>query len=144
MASVSQEIPEKDPAQLKRFWLDTAGILVAIAAIGFLVPYVRANEIRQWPPYVVGVAALLSLCAFILPAAVLRVMYRSYMLPFVLIGLVMSRVVLGILFFLIVFPVGVLMRASGKDPMRRTLDKKLTSYRNKSEIRSKESVEAPF
>jgi hypothetical protein len=44
------------------------------------------------------------------------------------IGFVMSYVVLGILFFLVFAPIGALLRATGSDPMQRTLDGSTRSY----------------
>jgi hypothetical protein len=39
-----------------------------------------------------------------------------------------SPVVLGIMFFLVVTPIGLLMRAFGKDPLRLRFDKSASSY----------------
>ena len=40
----------------------------------------------------------------------------------VLMAIIMSPIVLGLLFFLVVTPVGLLMRATGKDPLRLRQD----------------------
>lgn len=144
MSSIQNEIPEKTPAEVKSFWLQTAGIIAGIAALGFIIPYLRVNEVRVWPAYAVGVAGVVAVLAVVLPAKLLNTLYRSYMLPFVLIGMVMSRVVLGILFYVVVWPIGVFVKMGGKDPMNRTLDKAATTYRTPSKHPSRESAEAPF
>jgi len=41
---------------------------------------------------------------------------------------IVSPVVLGIMFFLVVTPMGLLMRAFGKDPLRLRFEKDLPSY----------------
>ncbi len=41
---------------------------------------------------------------------------------------IVNPVVLAIMFFLVITPIGLLMRALGKDPLRLRLDKAATSY----------------
>jgi hypothetical protein len=44
------------------------------------------------------------------------------------IGLVLSYAILAVLFFVIIAPIGLLLRAFGKDPMRRRFDERARSY----------------
>jgi len=44
------------------------------------------------------------------------------------IGWVMSHVILAVIFFLVITPIGLLMRALGRDPMNRRFDPSTTSY----------------
>ena len=44
------------------------------------------------------------------------------------IGFVLSHVILGVLFFAIIAPIGLLMRILGRDPMQRTLDPEAETY----------------
>ena len=57
---------------------------------------------------------------------------------------VMSRVILGIVFYLVVLPISILMRFSGRDPMHREFDGALDSYRIKSDPKDKLRMEKPF
>lgn len=58
------------------------------------------------------------------------------------IGFVMSYVVLGILFFGVFAPIGALLRATGSDPMQRSLQNGERSYW--SEARARRSKESYF
>jgi hypothetical protein len=44
------------------------------------------------------------------------------------IGFVVSHVLLGAVYYLFLTPIGLIMRATGYDPMRRRFDQKLRSY----------------
>jgi hypothetical protein len=41
---------------------------------------------------------------------------------------VLGRIVMAILFFAVVTPVGLVMRTAGRDPLRRRLDREASSY----------------
>ncbi|HXC13991.1 MAG TPA: hypothetical protein VNV39_14265 [Stellaceae bacterium] len=41
---------------------------------------------------------------------------------------VLGRIVMAILFFAVVTPVGLVMRMAGRDPLRRRLDREASSY----------------
>jgi saxitoxin biosynthesis operon SxtJ-like protein len=74
-----------------------------------------------------AVAALFLVSALLAPALLgpLNRLWRG-------LGLLLSRIttpiVMGVLFFAVVTPVGVLMRASGKDPLRLRPDRGASSY----------------
>jgi len=55
-----------------------------------------------------------------------------------------TRIILGILFYGLFLPIGVVMRLFGKDPMQRKLDRGLSSYRVTSENDDKSNVERPY
>jgi hypothetical protein len=55
-----------------------------------------------------------------------------------------TRLILGILFYGVFLPFGMVMRLLGKDPMHRKLDDTVSTYRVKSHNDSKDSVERPF
>jgi len=61
-----------------------------------------------------------------------------------MIGSVVNATVLAIVFFMVITPMGMIMRMMGKDPMRRKLDKSLASYRMISKVRADNHVERPF
>ena len=65
------------------------------------------------------VSALFSLVA---PAAN-RFLYVALILVTFPIGFVMSYLVMGIIFFLVITPVGLFFRLIGRDPLRRRLDR---------------------
>ena len=59
-------------------------------------------------------------------------------------GWINTRIILGIMFYLVFFPFGVLMRLFGKDPMSRKLDSTATSYRILSDASDKDHYERPY
>lgn len=58
----------------------------------------------------------------------MRAIYVGWMIAVFPIGWVVSHVVLGVVFFLVMTPIGLLMRAMGRDPMERAFDRTATSY----------------
>ena len=132
------EIPELDKKGLRDFGLITGGLFAVI--FGLLLPYLFGSSLPWWPWLV---CVVLVIWALIAPQS-LNPVYRLWMRVGLLIGSVVSRVILGLVFFLVVTPIGLMMRAIGKDPMNRRLDDSATSYRELiSEVKSND-YEKPF
>ena len=55
-----------------------------------------------------------------------------------------TRLILGILFYGLFMPFGLVMRVFGKDPLHRKLDDKSASYRVKSRSVDRNNVEHPY
>jgi len=64
----------------------------------------------------VAVAAVLLLLAAVAPAA-LRPVYRGWMKLGAALGWINTRIILTVAFFLVVTPIGVIMRLAGRSPM---------------------------
>ncbi|UJX42453.1 hypothetical protein K9F62_07230 [Desulfovibrio sp. JY] len=102
--------------QKKSFWLsatreqakDTGMALVLVSLIVFFV----TREIRY-----ATIAALLLLLDMIAPALYKPVAKLWFGLSNVM-GMVMSKVLLSLIFYLVLTPMGVLRTLGGKDPMR--------------------------
>ena len=109
------EMPELDRKGLRDFGLITGALFALI--FGVLFPFQLGLSWPLWPWIVLVVLALM---AFISPMA-LNPVYIIWMKIGGVIGSVMSRIILGIVFFLVVTPIGLIMRAMGNDPMRRKL-----------------------
>ncbi|MBX9635105.1 MAG: hypothetical protein K2X44_09005 [Magnetospirillum sp.] len=96
---------------------------VVFTIIG-LWPLKAGGDMRLW--------ALGGAAAFLLAALVVPRMLRPLNLLWFKFGQllhhIVTPVVMGLLFFLTVTPVGLLMRATGKDPMRLKRDPKAVSY----------------
>ena len=130
-------IPELNTKGLREFGLVTGGIIAVL--FGLFFPWLLEINIPLWPWILAGLLAAWSLIA---PAS-LRPIYRGWMK----FGLFMSKIttplILGIIFYLVFFPTGVIMRLFN-DPMRRKLDADLKTYRIKSREQDKKSMENPF
>ena len=132
------EIPELDKKGLRDFGLITGALFVLI--FGLLLPW---KFEWQWPIWPWVILAILSFMAFAMPMQ-LEPVYRVWMRIGLVIGSVMSRVILGLVFFLVVTPIGLMMRATGKDPMNRELNDSLESYREPISENKSNSFDRPF
>jgi hypothetical protein len=59
-------------------------------------------------------------------------------------GWINTRIILGLVFFILFAPVALLLRILGKDPLHRKLDDKASTYRVDSEKLPRERMEKPF
>ena len=131
-------IPELDEKGLRRFGITTG---MAIGAIfGLLLPWLFGFSYPLWP-WPVG--AILIIWA-LLSAGSMNRFYVGWMKAALLISKVTTPIVLGIAFFFVFFPVAIIFRLLGKDPMERQLDSDVDTYRHKSEPITPESMEKPF
>ena len=108
--------------QLRSFGLLVGGIF---ALIGVWPALWRGQPLRLWGVIVGG--ALLAL-ALIWPRSLAQV-YRLWMAVGAVLGWINTRLILGVLFYGVFTPIGLLMRLRGKDPMRRTLTPEVDTYR---------------
>jgi len=79
-----------------------------------------------------GLGVLSMLLSLVAPKANWPIYVGLSILAFP-IGFVLSYVIMGILFFLIIAPIALLLKALGKDPMHRKYDRAVTSYWQKLE-----------
>ena len=116
------------PEQLRSFGLIVGGVF---SLLGVWPALVHGLPMRAWA---LGPGVLLIAPALIYPA-VLKGPYRAWMAAGRLLGWINSRVILSIFFYVILTPVGVVLRLLGKDPMRRRYDPAAGSYRQAREPR---------
>jgi hypothetical protein len=132
------DIPELDAKGLRSFALTTGGIVVAL--FGLLLPWLLDLGFPIWP-WVLG--AVLSVWGLAAPAT-LRPVYRGWMRFGLLASRITTPIILGIVFYVVIMPMGLVMRLFGHDPMRRKLDTDEASYRVPSKPATRESVERPY
>lgn len=101
------------------------GIVFAVvfALIG-VWPLKAGGDLRLWA---LGLAALFLVVAFVAPK-LLKPLNLVWFKVGLLLHKIMTPLIMGLLFFLTVTPVGLLMRATGKDPMRLKRDPAVASY----------------
>ena len=85
-----------------------------------------------------GAGLALCLCRIIPP--LFRGIYRVWLGFSVILGYFISRILLTIVFFLVIMPIGLFMRLLGKDPMERKLDPAAASYWQKKEAQEDNSI----
>lgn len=74
-----------------------------------------------------GLGGVLVLFGTLLPL-VLRPLYTVWMALALVLGFIMTRVLLTLVYFLLVLPIGLALRLAGKDLLDRTLDPAASSY----------------
>ena len=110
-----------DTKQLRSFGLIVGGLFTLIS----MWPAVLRGQPRLWGLLLGGVLVALAL---VLPASLARI-YRLWMTVGEVLGWINTRIILGVLFYALFTPMGLLMRLRGKDPMRRTLAPEVETYR---------------
>ncbi len=109
--------------QLRRFGVLVGGIF---ALIGLWPVVLRAEEPRVWALVLGG---LLILLALVWPTG-LGPVYRSWMTIGHVLGWVNTRLLLGLVFYGLITPMGLVRRfLLGKDPMRRQFEPEANTYR---------------
>ena len=111
-----------DNKQLRSFGLLVGGVF---ALIGVWPMVFRGMPPRPWA---LILAALLIAPALIFPRA-LTLPHRGWMALSEILGWVNTRIILGVIFYILLTPIGVIRRLLGKDPMGRQLRPELDSYR---------------
>jgi hypothetical protein len=108
--------------QLRAFGLTVGGIF---GAIGLWPAVVSSEAVRLWA---VVLGGLLLLLALVWPRS-LRLVYRVWMWLGEGLGWINSRMILGVIFYGLFTPAGLLMRLRGYDPLRRRSEPDADTYR---------------
>lgn len=129
---------KKEKKELREFGLIFGAMVVLI--FGLFFPWLLE---RPWPAWPWIVAAIFAVTGLALPLA-LKPVYRLWMKIGHVLGWINVRIILGIVFFLLFFPVSLIFRLIGRDPMARRLDEKMASYRVTSHSPPKDQMEKPY
>ncbi len=100
---------DQSPRALRRFGIIVGAVLLLLGTLLLL------GERKAGGPFL-SLGALLVLLAAFVPS-VLRYVYKPWMILAFAMSWVVSRIILTLLFFLIVTPVGLLQRFCGKRPL---------------------------
>jgi hypothetical protein len=134
---MSKSDEKMSPKELRKFGLVTGGMLILF--FDLLIPWIWDLSMPLWPLIVAGVLATMAL---VFPAS-LGPVYKVWMRFAEALGWVNTRIILGVIFFVIFFPFGMIMRMFN-DPMRRKLDASADSYRLPSSPTKPANMERPF
>jgi len=136
--STEHPIPELDRKGLREFGLTTGGIIAVL--FGLFFPWLIERPIPRWPFVILLVLGGLALAA---PLA-LKPVYKGWMRFGLLMSKITTPLIMGVVFYVLITPMGLVMRLSGKDAMARRLHQQVKSYRIKSETTPPERLEKPF
>ncbi|HET9843056.1 MAG TPA: SxtJ family membrane protein [Gammaproteobacteria bacterium] len=123
---------------LRKFGLLLGSIFVAL--FGMLIPVIRSNPYPEWPWFL---AMGFWVPALIYPKA-LSLVYTYWMKMGEFLGYINTQLLLGLLFFTIITPIGIMKRFFGNDIIGKQFDKNLTSYAKRIESRPVKHMEDPF
>lgn len=133
-----QVVPKLDAKGLRQFGVMMAGFIAGV--FGLVLPWLWNFSFPVWPW---AMACLFAIWALMAPMS-LNPVYIGWMRVALVVGNVVNSIILGAVFFLVMWPIGLFMRMAGKDPMCRELDVDVESYRVVSESRSPKHMERPF
>src|SRR5919106_1349987 len=123
--------------ELRNFGLIVGGIFLIIG----IWPLVwRGEGMRLWA---LGIGAVLVPLGLIIPA-VLAPVFKVWMKVGHVLGWINTRIILGILFYGLITPMGVVMRLFGWDAMRRVVVRDAQTYRVVRQPRPKSHMTRQF
>ena len=108
--------------QLRSFGLTVGGVF---ALIGLWPTIYHAVSPRWWA---VLIAVLLMVPALVFPTTLFWI-HRGWIVFGHVLGWINTRIILGIVFYFVVTPIGLIRHLLGKDPMGRQLRPDLDTYR---------------
>ena len=119
MDRMNQQPTTKD---LRQFGLLVGGVFTVIG----LWPAVFRGESLRWWGMVLG--CLLIVLGALVPQS-LKQVHGGWMKVGHVLGAINTKIILGIIYYLLITPMGLVMRLMGKDPMHRALTQDVDSYR---------------
>ncbi|WP_107669014.1 SxtJ family membrane protein [Cyanothece sp. BG0011] len=132
------EIPKLDKKGLREFGLITGGMIALL--FGLLLPLLWGHSLPLIPWII---AAVLGSLGLLIPQS-LAPIYQGWMRVAQVLAWVNSRVILGLIFFIIVTPMGLFMKLIKRDPLTRKFEFRSETYRVSSQIKNKLSMEKPY
>lgn len=113
-----------NPSEKELRWF--AGLQVLFfCAVAWLI--LRQSGSTTAASLIAGAAILAGVAGIVKPATV-RPYYLAWMVAVYPIGWVMSHLILAGVYYLVLTPIGLLLRLTGRDPMQRRPDSEATSY----------------
>ena len=133
-----EAIPKLDKKGLRQFGFMFGSIIAGL--FGIVLPWLFDFKYPYWP----WVVLLVFFAWGLLAPNTIEPFYKLWMRFGLLLNAVMSRIILGIVYYAVVLPTGLIMKLKGYDPMNREFDADLDSYRIKNENVDKKQMEKPF
>ena len=119
LITINKDPPKKD--------LNTFGLLLpAFTLILAALFYWRTGGDRA-PRYILAVGLTLAALYWLIPS-LNRYIYLGFTYAAFPIGYVVSHVILAATYYLVITPIGLVMRLLGRDPMHRSFDRTAPTY----------------
>ncbi len=132
--------------------LRSFGLLFAVfftLVLGIVVPMLRQefsalfSSLSLWPRWPWAVGGTVMAWAVIHPGS-LHLLQRPWMVFADVAGWINTRIIMFLLFYFLILPIGFIMRLFGYDPMQRKIDKQLESYRNVRKAQDRDHMRHPY
>ena len=124
---------KEDKTTLRKFGVTVGSVLLIVGIVLYLTG--KSSSVIFG-----GAGVLLILFGLILPN-ILKPLNKIWMTLAVILGWFMSRLILFILFYFVITPIGFFLRIAGKDFLNLRTDKNFDSYWEKREKRVKEKID---
>lgn len=131
-------IPDLDATGLRRFALQVGGLTALL--FGVALPWLFGFAYPLWPWLAGGGLISWGLVA----PTTLRPIYLVWMRCGVIVHRIVSPIVLGVIFLLVITPTACIRRLFGHDAIARGFDTSARTYRTASRARTPQSMERPF
>lgn len=124
--------------ELKKFGYSVGGVLLIIGIVSYFLG-------GKFSIYFTSIGLFLAVLGLSLPEVLLP-LQKLWMAFAVILGFIMTRVILSILFYIVITPIGFVARIFGKDFLDEKIDKTKSSYWNYREKKEydKTSTEQQF
>lgn len=139
----NHEVTSNKKTQFSAKELRDFGLIMAVMLIimfGFVLPWIFSYSTPYWPFIAAFVFAVVALLRPVLLGPVNRIWLKISDV----LGWINTRLVMGVMFFLLIAPIGLLMRLIGKDTLSKKLSDEQASYRVITKVRDKKHLEKPF
>ncbi len=123
--------------ELRQFGLVVGGVF---SVIGLWPVVFRGESPRPWA-MILG-SLLIALGAMV--PQTLKQVHHGWMKIGHVLGSINTRIILGIVYYLLITPMGIVMRLMGKDPMHRALGENVDTYRVVKAVRPRHHMRNQF
>ena len=137
MGAGMYRIAELDRKGLREFALVTSSVIVGL--FGLLLPWLFN---LGWPVWPWILAAILSALGLLVPMA-LQPVYKLWMRFGLILSRITTPIIMGLVFFLMITPIGLIRKLVSNDPMARKFHDG-ESYRVLREKGPSKNMERPF
>jgi hypothetical protein len=132
------KIEQLSTNELRKFGFTLTSVF--IGAFGLLLPLLFQKAMPAWP-FIIGTALLIPT---MIKPAMLKFIYTPWMKVGHVLGWINTRIILGVIFFVLITPTGFIRRLLGKDTLGLEFDKKAITYRKYVNAQSIQHMEKPF
>ena len=123
--------------ELRQFGLMVGGVF---SVIGLWSMFLRGEPLRLWA---VVLGSLLILLGSLVPTWLAPV-HRGWMWVGHVLGWINTRIILGVIFYGLITPIGIVFRMLGKDTMRQSFSDTSSTYRVNRQPRPRSHMKFQF